>query len=208
VVRGVPLDASGFFELPLFPSDGRPGVLDAYTFLTALLTLATLIAHGANWLVLKTDGEVQKRAEALRGPAWASAVALWIIVLIVTPRVWPDFFARVGQRPIAWLGTAIALGGVVTIFSMRKNERAPFFGGVAFIAGVLVATVATLYPSVLRGFGTDPMTVDTAASTGSGMSAGLWWWLPGIVLAATWYWWVFRHFRGKVALPAPGESGH
>ncbi|MFT3706577.1 MAG: cytochrome d ubiquinol oxidase subunit II [Archangium sp.] len=210
VIRGVPLDANGFFELPLFPAEGRLGVVDGYTFLIGLLTVVTLVAHGANWLVLKTDGEVQKRASALRLRAWGAVIVLWIAALIATARVWPDFVSLLGQRPIAWLGSASALAGLVVIFSKRESERAAFFGGVAFIAGVLVATVAALFPLVLRGVNgaADSMTVNTAASTGSGMSAGVWWWVPGISLAALWYWWVFRHFRGKVALPAPGESGH
>ena len=49
VLRGVPLDASGYFSVPLWTTFGlgpQPGVLDWYTVLIGVFTLATVAAHG------------------------------------------------------------------------------------------------------------------------------------------------------------------
>src|ERR1700722_5492090 len=49
VVRGVPLDASGYFFLPLwtdFQPGGNAGVIDWYTLLIGLASLSALALHG------------------------------------------------------------------------------------------------------------------------------------------------------------------
>src|SRR5262249_12783529 len=68
LVRGVPVDASGYFRGPLFTDFrvGRhPGVLDWYTVLLGLLAVGVLAGHGALYLVWKTDGPVQARSQRL-----------------------------------------------------------------------------------------------------------------------------------------------
>jgi cytochrome d ubiquinol oxidase subunit II len=204
VVRGVPLKEDGFFELDLFRTEGELGVLDGYALGCGLLVLVTLTAHGANWLVWKTSGVVQQRALALRVPLWSSAVVLWIFGAVATTRVAPGQLAVLPERPMAWLGMLLTLGGAVTVFVKRRGELAPFFGGVAFIAGALVTTVACLFPVVLRASSGPAfsLTVSGTASGATALSAGLVWWGPGVFLAAGYLWWVARHFRGKVTVTA------
>ncbi|HVX66977.1 MAG TPA: cytochrome d ubiquinol oxidase subunit II, partial [Bryobacteraceae bacterium] len=53
VVRGVPLDRTGTFFLPLwtdFSAGPDAGILDWYTVLVGLLAFATLAQHGALWV--------------------------------------------------------------------------------------------------------------------------------------------------------------
>jgi cytochrome d ubiquinol oxidase subunit II len=208
VIRGVPLNADGFFELPLFASGDALGVLDGYTVLCAALVLVTLTAHGANWLVWKTDGPVRERALALRMPLWLAAFALWLMAGAATSVVSPDVFAAAKNAPMAWIGLSLVFGGAATVGWERRDERAPFFGGVAFIAGSLVTTVACLFPVVLRASGGPQfsLTVTNAASGAIAMQSGLMWWGPGMLLAAAYLWWVLRHFRGKVGALRDGEG--
>src|SRR5437588_813541 len=73
VIRGVPLDASGFFAGPLFTNftpSHDPGVLDWYTCLVGLFTLAVLAGHGALYLAWKTSGAVNERARELGPQLW------------------------------------------------------------------------------------------------------------------------------------------
>ena len=70
VVRGVPLDASGYFFEPLWTNlrlGEETGILDWYTILVGVLALAALVMHGALWLQLKTSGAVNERARTLAG---------------------------------------------------------------------------------------------------------------------------------------------
>ena len=65
VIRGVPLNSEGYFFEAVwtdFMVGPEPGVLDWYTVLTGLLALATLTVHGANYLAVKTEGDLCNRA--------------------------------------------------------------------------------------------------------------------------------------------------
>src|SRR5499425_1412528 len=68
VVRGVPLDASGYFFEPLwthFRMGAETGILDWYTILVGVLAFAALVMHGSLWVQLKTSGAVSDRSAAM-----------------------------------------------------------------------------------------------------------------------------------------------
>ena len=70
VVRGVPLDSSGEFFLPLwtdFAAGSDAGILDWYTILIAVAALLTLAVHGALWVALKTAGDLESRVRGRSG---------------------------------------------------------------------------------------------------------------------------------------------
>ena len=73
VVRGVPLDQSGYFFEPLwtnFRLGEQTGILDWYTILVGVQALLVLVMHGSLWLQLKTDGDLNQRAARLAGWCW------------------------------------------------------------------------------------------------------------------------------------------
>jgi cytochrome bd-type quinol oxidase subunit 2 len=69
VVRGVPLDASGYFFEPLwtnFRLGEETGILDWYTILVGGLAFLALAMHGGLWVQMKTSGAVSSRGKASR----------------------------------------------------------------------------------------------------------------------------------------------
>ena len=93
VVRGVPLDASGYFFEPLwtnFNFGDNAGILDWYTILVGVLALGALTMHGAAWVRMKTPGAVSERAAGVAGAAWWAVAVLTIVVSLVTFRVQPS----------------------------------------------------------------------------------------------------------------------
>jgi cytochrome bd-type quinol oxidase subunit 2 len=80
VLRGVPLNAAGYFFLPLWTNwqpGIHPGILDWYTAIGGLVALMALTLHGALWLTIKTSGELAQRARRLCcGPTIFSAEIL------------------------------------------------------------------------------------------------------------------------------------
>jgi cytochrome d ubiquinol oxidase subunit II len=61
LLRGVPMSPEGRFSLPFFTHfgvRGAVGLLDWYTVSVAAFTLVCLMAHGAAFLALRTDGKV------------------------------------------------------------------------------------------------------------------------------------------------------
>src|SRR6202045_3954568 len=83
VVRGVPLDSSGYFFEPLWTNfllGDETGILDWYTILVGVLALLALMMHGGLWVQMKTSGEVHARAGKLAGGAWGGGVVLTALV--------------------------------------------------------------------------------------------------------------------------------
>ncbi|HEX8966824.1 MAG TPA: cytochrome d ubiquinol oxidase subunit II, partial [Chloroflexota bacterium] len=103
VVRGVPLDAQGYFFEPLWtdfnPAAALPGVLDWYTVLVGGLALAALVMHGANYLAFKTEAELNQRCRDVGRLAFAATVLLTLIVTVATFALRPTLLSSFGARP-------------------------------------------------------------------------------------------------------------
>jgi cytochrome d ubiquinol oxidase subunit II len=213
LLRGLPLDAAGWFSLALFTDfTARPpvGILDWYTVLVGAYALVALAAHGAAYLAWKTDGPVQGRSRALRGRLAPAVVAMWPVMTAATLAVDPALFANFAARPLAWLAALVALGGAGTLLvgGLRRADRAAFFGSCAFLAGLLGATAASVFPVMLRAAG-DPalsLTVHNAGNDPQGLRTALGWWLIGFPLAVVYFAILFRLHRGKATTPREGEG--
>ncbi len=209
VVRGVPLDSSGKFFLPFwtdFGLDGELGILDWYTVTTGLLALAALIEHGALWLVLKTEGEVARRAQRVAGGAWFAVVILTVAVTVLTWRVQPLVVSRLSEHPWGFLFPLLSLAGLVAIIFAGKRARLAFLGSCAYLAGMLAAAAFGLFPHVLPAR-PDPslsLTIHNTAAGAYGLRTGLIWWIPGMILVLGYFVYVYRHFAGKVSLEGEG----
>ena len=212
VVRGVPVDASGYFNLPLFTdfSARNPvGILDWYTVSMGVFVLVTVANHGALFLAWKTDGLVHERARRFALPLSLLTAVLGGVATLATASVNPDLFARLPHAPLAWLGLAAASLGLGAVYwgQFRGRHLAAFLGSAAFMLGLLVASAACLFPVMLRST-LDPafsLTAHNTATSPHGLRAGLAWWLVGFPLAVGYFVLLFRLHRGKVRVP---EDGH
>ena len=211
LLRGVPLQADGWFALSLFESfspSGELGILDWYTVLAALMALAALLHHGALFLSWKTEGAVHARCRSVAAKLFWGLVILWVAATAATASLVPELFTKVAGRPLAWLATLLALAGLVASFVARRTARdlLAFVGSGAFILGVLGATAAAVYPTMIRSI-SDPalsLTAHNAASGPESLRAGLYWWPVGFVLALVYFAVLLRLHRGKVKLSEEG----
>ncbi len=114
VVRGVPLDADGWFFEPLwtdFRLGPEPGIIDWYTVLVGLLAFAALAAHGALWVALRTDGALRDRARRLGRLVWWGVAGLTAIVTLATFRVQPGVPERLGAHHGGLVFPLLAIDG-------------------------------------------------------------------------------------------------
>jgi len=213
VLRGVPLDGTGYFSMPLwtdFRLGASPGILDWYTVLIGVFALVTLAAHGALFLAWKTEGPVHDRCRALALPLWCLVLVLWILASYATFVANPSIYRNLPNAPLAWLAGLIFLGGLAVVFAGLKRGRhlLAFLGSGAFILGLLAATAATVYPVMLRST-LDPafdLTAQNASVGAHGLRTGLAWWLVGFPIALGYLVFLFRFHRGKVKAAAEGEG--
>jgi cytochrome d ubiquinol oxidase subunit II len=90
VLRGVPLQADGYFFLPLWTNWApgvHPGILDWYTVIGGVLALAALTLHGALWLVMKVSGDLEQRARQIVPVLCAIVSVLTLVSLWATMAV-------------------------------------------------------------------------------------------------------------------------
>jgi cytochrome bd ubiquinol oxidase subunit II len=214
VVRGVPVDASGSFFIPLFTDlrpGVRPGVIDWYTALVGIFTLCAVAGHGALYLVWKTTGSVQERSRALAIRAWLAVLPLWLAATAATAWIRTEIFTTLPERPWILAFVVLMLAGVAGVFYFlrRGRELAAFLSSGAFLLGLLAATMAGIYPVWLRST-VDPaysLTAANSAAESYGLRIALAWWTVGITLAGAYFVYLYRSTRGKADVRAE-EHGY
>jgi cytochrome d ubiquinol oxidase subunit II len=210
VIRGVPLDETGWFHLDLFALRGpRAGALDAYTALVGLMGVVVLATHGASYVAWKTEGTVHDRSVVVAKRAWLVTIVLASGVTAATALVRPAMFAALAGRPWIWPLPVLAVASPVAALQAlaRGKDLRAFLASCAFVASLLLATAGTLYPVILwstlgRAYDLD---ASRAASGPHGLTLGLAWWAAAMVLALLYFVNLSRSTRGKVKA---GDYGH
>jgi len=190
VLRGVPLDGTGSFHIPLFTSfrTVEPvGILDWYTVLVGIFVFLTVIGHGAAFLAWKTTDAVARRARGLGLPVWIAVTALGGIVTYATDQVNPSLYRNLRHSLMGWLGLGLFGASVFVVFfgHLRARPLLTFLGTSTFITGMLVATAGCLFPVLLKSSINDAYTLTAynAASAETGLRSALAWWAIGFPIA-------------------------
>ena len=204
VVRGVPLDSTGYFFEPLwtnFKLGPLTGILDWYTVLISMVVLVTLTAHGSYYIALKTDGDLGRRARGFALLCWPVQFFLTCISLVATYFIRPEIMANYGKHKIGILiPVAVVASLAVMLWANPKGKgKLAFVASSLYIAAMLVGAAFALYPVVLpaRDHQYD-LTIYNTAAGGHGLSAALAWWTFAAVLVVAYFVFVHRMFRGKV----------
>jgi cytochrome bd ubiquinol oxidase subunit II len=212
VVRGVPLEPTGYFRGPLFTNflPGRdPGVLDWYTVLVGVFALALLSAHGALYLAWKTNAPVGERALKAAMPLWTAVVVAGLLTTAATAWLRPALYANIAARPVAWPLVALILTALAMVFVSirRRRELVSFLWSAAFVSAMLLATAVGVYPKLLASTlgPANDLTIANARAGELAMRVGLVWWAAAIALAIGYFVYLYRSFKGRVDL---GVDGH
>jgi cytochrome bd ubiquinol oxidase subunit II len=211
VVRGVPLNGQGYFFEPLWtdldPRSPNPGILDWYTVLIGALACSALVMHGAHFLALKTERELQTRARRISYRAWLATIVLTALGTAATFFVRSGLLMNFGTRPWGAVVPLLAVGGLIVarFFGARRRDGASLLASAVFLAGMLASSAFALFPNVLPA--TNPvnsLTIANAAAPQYGLAVGLAWWVLGIALAIIYFVLIYRLFWGKVRLVDEG----
>jgi cytochrome bd ubiquinol oxidase subunit II len=204
LIRGVPLNQEGYFFVPLwtdFQPGSTPGILDWFTVLLGLTSAVILAFHGANYLVMKTEGLLYQRAvEAAKILGWVSAGYTALTVMAV-PMVQPSLALNFSRNPVVYLAPligAIALGYSL-YFRLRGRDTSAFLASSTFIFLMLVSVMFGMYPYILvsttdRAFS---LTVFNASTDSYGLAAGIGWFGVGFVLILAYQVYLHSQFLGK-----------
>jgi cytochrome d ubiquinol oxidase subunit II len=212
VLRGVPLQADGYFFLPLWTNwrpGIHPGILDWYTVIGGVLALVALTLHGALWLTIKTSGELEQRARRIVNPLWLLLAALTVVSLVATIALRPASLNNYFNYPFTFAvpaGVVASLAGI-WFFNRHRQPVKAFLSSGLYLFFMLAGACWGLYPTLLpatTGAGQN-ITLSRAISGPHTLAVGLVWWGFGMALALGYIVFVYSKFRGKVDL---GSNAH
>ncbi|MDR3773783.1 MAG: cytochrome d ubiquinol oxidase subunit II [Terracidiphilus sp.] len=210
VLRGVPLQADGYFFLPLWTNwqpGVHPGILDWYTVIGGLVALVALTLHGALWLALKTSGALGHRARSIAKPLLAALIALTLASLGATITVRPASLDNYFKYPSTFIIPAGVVASLACIWIFNRSPLRPqplkaFLASCFYLFFMLAGACWGLYPTLLpatTGSERD-ITLLRAISGPHTLAVGLAWWAFGMALAVAYVVFVYSKFRGKVDL--------
>lgn len=211
VVRGVPLGTDEYFFEPLwtnFRVGTNNGILDWYTVLTGVIALVTLTAHGALYVAVKTENDLNARARKTALWAWPVQLLLTVVGLIATVSIRPGVLDNYKHHVIGFVIPVLVFGALAVMMHamIRHADKIAFVASALYIVGMLVGAAFGLYPVVLPA-STNPardLTIYNTAAGHYGLSVGFTWWILGTILALGYFFFLFRMFKGKVRLEGEG----
>ena len=207
LVRGVPLNSDGYFFMPFWTTimpGPEPGILNVHTVLNGILGATILSVHGANYLAMKTDGELYQRASRFAKMGGWILVPMVILNALTLSSVQPAIADHYSVHPIGYVSTMSALlaFGTMQYFRHQGQDVAAFFASCLFILANLGTLAWASYPHILIA-STDPqnhLTIYNAAAPPYGLRVGLVWFIIGFSLVITYTVYVYRTFWGKVTV--------
>jgi cytochrome bd ubiquinol oxidase subunit II len=178
--------------------------LNPYALLVGATTLALFMMHGAIYLLMKTEGRLfAKLTILLRRAIWAF-IGLFALTtlytLIYIPHLSDDFRANPALFFLPVLAF-LSIANVPRLARKRKYGYAFFFSALS-IAMLLLLVAFELYPWILLST-LDPaysLTVKNASASEKSLGIMLTFAAIGVPLVASYTFFVYRTFAGKVEL--------
>ena len=190
-IHGVPMGPGHVVRVSLL------GLLHPYALLGGVTTLSLFLAHGASFLSLRVDGDLQRRAAGAERAATPVATLLLAGFLAWT-------LADHGWAAQALIPAALALAALLAALALNRGDRrGAGFGSSALAIGLMTATfMASLYPDVLPSSTSlaAGLTVVNASSnhyTLVVMTVVAVIFVPVVLAYQGWTYWVFRHRLGR-----------
>jgi cytochrome d ubiquinol oxidase subunit II len=208
LVRGLPLDEKRRFFEPLwtdFRVGTTTGILDWYTLLVGISAVVLLALHGTLWLAFKLDSELGERARSRAKQLWNVALALTVLTTVASSVVQPQLAQNIGRYPLGLVCPALAFAGLLgaRAFLARFPRRAFAASGLC-VGGLVLSAAFAIFPHALPArIAGHELSLAAAAARTDTLGAMLWWWLPGILLAATYSAAIYRGLPARFRVGDP-----
>ncbi|MEE3243705.1 MULTISPECIES: cytochrome d ubiquinol oxidase subunit II [Leeuwenhoekiella] len=184
---------SGFFEF-----------LNPYAIMTGVTTLALFMAHGAIYLLLKTEGAMFDQLTNLLQKGMIFFMVSFAITTLYTLLYIPHLSDDFKSAPILFAVPVLTFLSIANVprLASKKNYKLAFFFSSLTISLLLVLVAVELYPNLLFSTVDPKYSLDVYEAASSERSLGIMLLFVAIggplVLGYTFF--VYRTFRGKVKL--------
>ena len=153
IFQGIPIDEKGLYLGNLFT------LLNPYGLLGGVLFLLLFVQHGANWIIIRSEGDLHDRALKLAKNIWPVLTVVAVIFLVAswfaTP-LYQNFLAR----PILFVVILVTVAALLSVrlFLNQENGFKAWFASALTIVGATFFGVIGLYPNLF------PSSIDPAFS--------------------------------------------
>ncbi len=202
VAKGLPLDSAHNY------TGGFIDLLNPYALLLGLLGLAAFLMQGTTYVMMKTEGALQERAQKLFPPIWILYIVLFVAGAAATYLMAPGLFVNYSRFPVLYAVPLLLAVGMAAAPWAAKSGRygLAFLASSVAIAAMILTLAVGMFPNWVPAL--DPglsLNIYNAASSRLTLKTMLVIALMGVPLVLFYTVYVYRVFRGKVRL---GEGGY
>lgn len=214
VENGVSTHEPHYFFLPLWnetfsPQAEHQGIIDWFTLMLGVIAVVALTIHGANWIIFKTNSDLNTKLKDVIFKMNFVLFALVIASLLIWHIIEPEPFHNFIKYPFLWILPIITFTGLFGLFKVKsfKKDGYGFLFSTLFLLGGLSSTVASIFPKLLPSTnGVNPsLTVENVAAHEYGLSVGLSWFFIALILVVIYFTIQYRVFKGKMDDVGYGE---
>jgi len=178
--------------------------VNPYAILVGLTTLALFMMHGAIYLIMKTEGRLYAKIRRLLRGAIIFFIIAFGITTLYTLIYLPHLSDRFKESPWLFmipLAAFLSIANIPRLVSKQKYWHAFVFSSIT-VSLLLILVAIELYPAVILSTIDEAYTITVYNAASSEKSLGIMLTIAaiGIPLVATYTFFVYRVFRGKVEL--------
>lgn len=163
ILRGLPLDKEGTF------TGTFTGLLNPYALLTGVLSVALFVMHGAAWLRMKTEGDLQYRLGQWVSKSWIAFVLLYLAATVYTFFEARYLFETILKKPIFWILLVLLMAAMIyiPIAANAKKTWQCFLASATLITAMVGLIAVSLFPRMVPSITNlaYSLTISNASST-------------------------------------------
>lgn len=200
IITGVPLGADKEFAGNFW------SLINPYTVMVGITTVALFMMHGSIYAVLKTEGELQKRLSG-----WVNNTIIFFVIMYVTTTMatliyYPHMIDHFKDSPALFLVAILNMLAIANIPREihHKREFRAFLSSAASIAALLTIFAIGLFPNIVLSTPNPELSLNiyNAASSQKTLNIMFIMAIIGIPFVLAYTISIYWVFRGKVKLNA------
>ena len=198
ILRGIPIEADGTANVSFV------SLLNPYALLIGVLSLAMFTMHGAAFLTVKTEGDLQQRMARWASGAWIVFVILYLVAFAATFFAAPFLFQGALGKPLFWAFLVLLLVAAVHVPIANRAGKylRSFVASSVSIASVMGLAAVCLFPRMVPSSLdlAHSLTIYNASSTPRTLTVMLVIALVGMPMVIAYTAYVYKVFAGKVVI--------
>ncbi len=194
LIGGIPLNTNGDFTGTFF------SLLNPFSLLLGVVGLSYFMWHGANWIALKSEGELHDRASRTSDTMWIVYGVMLVLGAAATAALETRVFQVIVGRQAAWLFIMVLFASLIW-GRVAKAELLRFYASALGAVGLVGLWASATFPFMVYSTAEPAklsLTYLNSSSSTLTLTVMLIIALIGVPLVLFYHFLIYKTFRGKV----------